>query len=64
MQWKLLLSAAAAVAFVCGPVMAQTVPVLSGKYATTYNEILSGWDERGEFLRRRDLQSDSGCRLR
>ncbi len=39
MQWKLLLSAAAAVAFVCGPVMAQTVPVLSGKYATTYNEI-------------------------
>jgi hypothetical protein len=39
MQWKLLLSGAAAGVFICGPVMAQTVPVLSGKYATTYNEI-------------------------
>jgi len=39
MQWKLLLSGAAAGLFVCGPVMAQSVPVLSGKYATTYNEI-------------------------
>lgn len=39
MQWKLLLSGAAALLCVCGPVMAQSVPVLSGKYATTYNEI-------------------------
>jgi hypothetical protein len=39
MQRKLLLSGAAAVLFICRPVMAQTVPVLSGKYATTYNEI-------------------------
>ena len=38
MQWKLLLSGAAAVLFICRPVLAQTVPVLSGKYATTYNE--------------------------
>jgi hypothetical protein len=38
MQWKLLLSGATAV-LICEPVMAQTVPVLSGKYATTYNEI-------------------------
>lgn len=39
MQWKPLLSGATAVLLICGPVMAQTVPVLSGKYATTYNEI-------------------------
>jgi len=39
MQCKLLLFGAAAVLFICGPVMAQPVPVLSGKYATTYNEI-------------------------
>jgi hypothetical protein len=39
MQWKPLLSGAAAILFICRPVMAQTVPVLSGKYATTYNEI-------------------------
>src|ERR1700761_206799 len=39
MQWKLLLSGAAAVLFTCPPVMAQSVPVLSCKYATTYNEI-------------------------
>jgi hypothetical protein len=38
MQWKLLLSGATAV-LICEPVMAQSVPVLSGKYATTYNEI-------------------------
>jgi hypothetical protein len=39
MQWKLLLCSAAAVPLICGSVMAQTVPLLSGKYATTYNEI-------------------------
>jgi hypothetical protein len=39
MRRKLMLSGAAAVLFICRPVMAQTVPVLSGKYATTYNEI-------------------------
>jgi hypothetical protein len=40
MQWRLLLSGAAAVLFfICPPVMAQSIPVLSGKYATTYNEI-------------------------
>ena len=39
MQWKLLLCAAAAVLSISRPVVAQTVPVLSGKYATTYNEI-------------------------
>lgn len=39
MQWKLFLSGAAAALFICRPVMAQTIPVLSGKYATTYNEI-------------------------
>lgn len=39
MQWKLLLPSAAAALFICRPVLAQTVPVLSGKYATTYNEI-------------------------
>ena len=39
MQRKLMLSGAAAVLFTCRPVMAQTVPMLSGKYATTYNEI-------------------------
>lgn len=39
MRWKLLLSGAAAVLFICRPVMAQTAPVLSGKYAATYNEI-------------------------
>ena len=39
MQCKLPLFGAAAVLFVCGPVMAQPVPLLSGKYATTYNEI-------------------------
>jgi hypothetical protein len=38
MQWKPWLSGAA-VLFICAPVMAQTVPVLSGKYATTYNEL-------------------------
>lgn len=36
---KLLLSSVAAVLFGCGPLMAQSVPVLSGKYATTYNEL-------------------------
>jgi hypothetical protein len=39
MRWKLFLSGATAVLFICGPVMAQTIPLLSGKYATTYNEI-------------------------
>jgi hypothetical protein len=39
MRWKELLSGTVAVLFICEPVMAQTVPVLSGKYATTYNEI-------------------------
>lgn len=39
MQRKLLLSGAAAALFVCRAVAAQTVPVLSGKYAATYNEI-------------------------
>lgn len=39
MQWRLLLSGVAAVLFICPPVIAQTVPVLSGKYATTYNQI-------------------------
>jgi hypothetical protein len=39
MQRKMMLSGAAAVLFICRPVMAQTVPMLSGKYATTYNEI-------------------------
>jgi hypothetical protein len=39
MPWKLLLSSVAAVPFICGPAVGQTVPVLSGKYATTYNEI-------------------------
>jgi hypothetical protein len=34
-----VLSGATAVLFICRPVVAQTVPVLSGKYATTYNEI-------------------------
>jgi hypothetical protein len=39
MPWKVLLSGAAAVLFICPSAMAQAVPVLSGKYATTYNEI-------------------------
>ena len=39
MRWEELLSGALAALFICGPVMAQTVPLLSGKYATTYNEI-------------------------
>lgn len=39
MQRNLLLPGAAAVLLVWQPAMAQTVPVLSGKYATTYNEI-------------------------
>lgn len=39
MRWKLLQSGATAALLVCGPAMAQTVPVLSGKYAATYNEI-------------------------
>jgi hypothetical protein len=39
MQRKQMLSGAGAVLFICPPVMAQTVPVLSGKYATTCNEI-------------------------
>jgi hypothetical protein len=39
MRWKLLPAGAAAVLIFCGPVTAQSVPVLSGKYATTYNEI-------------------------
>ena len=39
MRRKIMLSGAAAVLFICRPVMGQTVPMLSGKYATTYNEI-------------------------
>lgn len=39
MQRNLLPSGAAAVMIVWQAAMAQTVPVLSGKYATTYNEI-------------------------
>jgi hypothetical protein len=39
MRWQLFPFGAATVLLACGPVMAQTVPVLSGKYATTYNEI-------------------------
>jgi hypothetical protein len=39
MQWKLLLCCATTLLFICGTAMAQTVPVLSGKYATTYNVI-------------------------
>ena len=39
MQWKFLLSGVAGVLFTSAPVVAQTAPVLSGKYATTYNEI-------------------------
>lgn len=39
MKLKLLLHGATGVLLICGPAMAQTVPLLSGKYATTYNEI-------------------------
>jgi len=39
MYWKPLLPCAAAVLSICPPVAAQTVPVLSGKYAATYNVI-------------------------
>lgn len=39
MRWKLPLCGTIAALFACGPAMAQAVPVLSGKYATTYNEI-------------------------
>jgi hypothetical protein len=39
MLWKLFVPCAAVVPLICWPVMAQTVPLLSGKYATTYNEI-------------------------
>ena len=39
MRWKLPLCGAMAALFACGPAMAQAIPVLSGKYATTYNEI-------------------------
>ena len=39
MRWEELLSGMLAALVISGPVMAQTVPVLSGKYATTYNEI-------------------------
>lgn len=39
MQWKQVPSGVTAVLLICRPVMAQSVPVLSGKYATTYNEI-------------------------
>ena len=39
MPWKLLLFGMPAFLFICGPVVAQSIPVLSGKYATTYNQI-------------------------
>jgi hypothetical protein len=49
MRRTLALCGAMAALFICGPAMAQSVPVLSGKYATTYNEICQAGTDAANY---------------